>query len=94
MLERKTLKVFPYPTPPSEIESLVKVVGIIIQKKNSLSTLKEDFENNLLGRLGGEPFVKVQTRVMRFTFEILHKVADFQNHSFRGRMKEFIRGYR
>jgi hypothetical protein len=33
------LKVFPHPLPPSERESLVKVVGLIIQEMNLLSTL-------------------------------------------------------
>jgi len=43
----KTLKVFLHPPPPSERESLVKVVGLMIQKMNLLSTLKRGCENYL-----------------------------------------------
>ena len=38
----KLLKVFLHPPPPSERESLVKVVGLMIQEINLLSTKKSD----------------------------------------------------
>jgi len=47
-LEKKILKVFLHLPPPSERESLVKVVGFIIQRLDVLSIQKGDCEKNLL----------------------------------------------
>jgi hypothetical protein len=44
---RRILNVFLDPPPPSERESPVKVVGLIIQKMNLLSTFKTGCENYL-----------------------------------------------
>jgi hypothetical protein len=53
----------PSTTPPSERESLAKVVGLIIQEMNLLSTLKRDCENYLFiykfvkqGDIGSQAF--------------------------------------
>ena len=60
----KFLKVFLHPPPPSERESLLRIVELTIPKVTALSIQKRDCENYLFQWTYGEGLVYVQAKVI------------------------------